>query len=329
MQQSTFKLPALWRQIQKQNFTCPHKLADFLELSEEKKKKILDSPKFVLNLPQRLAQKINKNTLEDPLFRQFVPLREEQMIKPDYLTDPVCDQSFRKERKILHKYKGRVLWLASSACAMHCRYCFRQNFPYETASSDCSSEISYLKHNPDIKEVILSGGDPLSLGDAALMQLFDAFKSIPHIQRIRFHTRFPIGIPERIDTSFLELLASANKKIYFVIHCNHPAELDSDVLGALQKIAKLGIPLLSQAVLLKGVNDDEETFLSLCETLIEGGILPYYVHLLDPVQGASHFAVPENRGRSLITYVQERLSGYGVPRLVKEEPGLPSKTFLF
>ena len=325
---SLSKPPTLWRQIQRENFTCAHQLADFLELSEEKRSLLFQSPRFILNLPRRLAQKMDKNDFSDPLFRQFVPLQEEKIFQPGFQADPVCDQSFRKERKILHKYKGRALWLASSACAMHCRYCFRQNFPYETEARDCSAEITYLQQNSDIQEIILSGGDPLSLSDAALMQLLYAFESIPHIRRIRFHTRFPIGIPERIDCSFLELLGSIKKKIYFIIHCNHPKELDADVIAALQKISALGIPLLNQAVLLKGVNDEEETFLALCEALIDAGILPYYLHLLDPVQGASHFAVPEERGRSLIRYAQERLSGYGIPRLVREEAGSPSKTFL-
>ena len=315
----------LWRHIQKENFTNALELADFLELSEDTRQKLLLAPKFALNLPRRLASKIAKNDPSDPLFRQFVPLLEEQIQQPGFVPDPVSDTIFRKEKKLLHKYSGRALLLPTSACAMHCRYCFRQNFPYDT-TSDLTQELAYLNAHTDLREVILSGGDPLSLSDAALMQYLRAIDAIPHIRRIRFHTRFPIGIPERIDASFLELLSASQKQIYFTIHCNHPRELDPDVVQALRKIAQLGIPLFNQSVLLKGVNDHEETLLSLCEALVDAGIIPYYLNLLDPVQGSGHFEVSAARGRELLQYVQDRLSGYGVPQLVREEQGARSKT---
>jgi len=316
--------PTLWRQIQRENFTSVQELADFLELSEENRALLLDQPRFVLNVPRRLAEKMAKNDVADPIFLQFVPLLKEQVASPGFTADPVCDKLFRHGKKILHKYKGRALWLATSACAMHCRYCFRQNFPYENEHAE---DFAYLKANSDIQEIILSGGDPLSLNDAALGQLLYAFDSIPHIQRIRFHTRFPIGIPERIDNSFLELLSGLTKQVFFVVHTNHARELDPEVVAALRKIAALGIPLLNSSVLLKGINDDPETLLDLCQALINAGILPYYLNLLDPVEGGAHFDVSEERGRELLRYVQERLSGYGVPRLIREEPGAPSKTF--
>jgi EF-P beta-lysylation protein EpmB len=318
----------LWRQIQRTNFTCVQKLADFLELSPVNQERLLQSPKFILNLPLRLAQKIEKNRLDDPILRQFVPLDLELAKTPGFFADPVCDKSFQQGRAILHKYKGRALWLTSSACAMHCRYCFRQNFPYETAQQDFTEELTYLRHNTDIQEIILSGGDPLSLGNEALQGLLLALDAIPHIKRIRFHTRFPIGIPERVDDSFLKILQQLRGQIFFIIHCNHPAELDADVVGALRKISALGIPLLNQSVLLQGVNDQEDTFFQLCEALVNAGIIPYYLHLLDPVVGSGHFQVSEERGIALIRHVQERLSGYGVPRLVREEPGRYSKTFI-
>jgi EF-P beta-lysylation protein EpmB len=320
---------ALWRQIQKNNFTQIPKLLDFLELSESLRKKVLDRPRFSLNLPKRLAEKIVKNTLDDPILRQFIPLEDELITTPGFNSDPVKDQEFQKTKKILHKYNGRALLIATSACAMHCRYCFRQNFPYETKEKNFDEEIAYLKNNPTVSEVILSGGDPLSLSDESLSSLFAAFDSIPSIQRIRFHTRFPIGIPERIDPSFLSLLASTNKQVFFVIHSNHPKELDSDVVSALKKIQRLGIPVLNQSVLLKGVNDDESTLLNLKEVLLAAGILPYYLHSLDPIQGAGHFSVPEERGVQLIRYIQKHLSGFGVPRFVREDAGEASKTFLY
>lgn len=318
----------LWRQIQKNNFTKMAPLLDFLELSEENRKKFLVRPRFVLNLPRRLAGKIVKNTLDDPILRQFVPLNEEGIPTPGFVEDPTQDCSFQKTKKILHKYKGRALLVATSACAMHCRYCFRQNFPYETEEKSFDEEISYIAQDPTLSEVILSGGDPLSLNDGTLAHLFSLLQAIPHIKRIRFHTRFPIGIPERIDDSLLEVLSRYSKQIFFVIHTNHPRELDYEVVLALKKIRSLGIPVLNQSVLLKGVNDDEKTLLALSQALIDAGIMPYYLHSLDPVQGAGHFAVPEERGPQLIRYLQENLSGFGVPRLVREEPGMPSKTFI-
>jgi EF-P beta-lysylation protein EpmB len=321
-------LVPLWRQIQRNNFTRIDQLLDYLQLSLELRQKILKKPRFALNLPQRLAAKIRKNTLDDPLLRQFVPLEDELNITPGFHSDPVQDCASQKTKKLLHKYQGRALLVTTSACAMHCRYCFRQNFPYETEQKNFESEISYIEQDSTISEIILSGGDPLSLSDGALANLFRSLNAIPHLKRIRFHTRFPIGIPERIDNSFLDILAGSSKQIIFIVHANHPLELDAEVLTALKKIQRLGIPVLNQSVLLKGVNDDEKTLLALSEALVSGGVIPYYLHTLDPVQGAAHFDLPETRGPELIRYLQENLSGFGVPRLAREEPGKPSKTFI-
>lgn len=315
-----------WRNVQKENFTRISSLLDFLEIEE--RSKVLFDPKFVLNLPRRLAGKIQKNNLQDPILRQFVPLVDEKVIGEGFALDPVQDQSFCKTGKVLQKYRGRALVLTTSACAMHCRYCFRQNFPYETAVSGYVEELEYLRNDPTIEEVILSGGDPLSLSNSTLTSLFAELEKIPHVKRIRFHTRFPIGIPERIDEEFLDLLGRCNKQIFFVIHSNHPRELDEDVVLYLKKIQKLGIPVLNQAVLLKGVNDDEETLFSLCKTLVNHGIAPYYLHQLDLVQGTTHFLVSDERAFELIKYLQKNLSGYAVPRLAREEAGKSSKTII-
>lgn len=320
--------PPLWRQIQKNNFSRVPPLLDYLELSEENRKKVLLHPRFSLNLPVRLAEKMEKNNLQDPLFRQFVPVVDELVQSPGFTSDPIQDIHFQKTKKILHKYQGRALLLTTSACAMHCRYCFRQNFPYETEEKSFEEELSYLAQDPSIAEIVLSGGDPLSLGEASLTHLFHSFEAIPHLKRIRLHTRFPIGIPERIDEALLHLFANSSKQIFFVIHVNHSQELDEEIFSALKKVQQLGIPVLSQSVLLKGVNDDPPVFLSLCEALINRGILPYYLHALDPVQGAQSFHLPDEEGKELIRFVQENLSGFGVPRLVRENPGLLSKTFL-
>ncbi|MES2273400.1 MAG: KamA family radical SAM protein [Chlamydiota bacterium] len=318
----------LWRQIQRENFTQIEELLQFLELDSDLRSKILKKAKFSLNLPRRLASKIAPNTLDDPILRQFVPLEDELIFTPNSLADPVGDQIFRKTKKILHKYNRRALLVATGACAMHCRYCFRQNFPYETEQKGFERELQYIKEDLSLSEIILSGGDPLSLSDGILSGLLSGLSSIKHIKRIRFHTRFPIGIPERIDASFLELLKSTEKQIIFVIHCNHRAELDEDVVFALKKILCLGIPVLNQSVLLKGVNDTGPILLELSEALVNAGVIPYYLHTLDPVRGASHFATPPSLGNRLIRFIQENSSGYGVPRLAREDPGMPSKTFV-
>lgn len=319
-------LPA-WRLVQRTNFTHFEPLLDFLQMSEENRKKIWTQPHFALNLPLRLASKIEKDCLSDPIFKQFVPLTDE-LDRSFGVLEPLQDQSFRKSQKILQKYHGRALLLTTGACAMHCRFCFRQNFPYETEEKSFENELNYLRNNPTLSEVILSGGDPLSLSDTSLASLFHAIEKIPHIKRIRFHSRFLIGIPERIDTPFLNTLKSSSKQIIFILHCNHAKELDPDVIESLKKIQKLGIPTLNQSVLLKGVNDDEVGLLALCQSLVDIGVIPYYLHLHDPVQGTRHFDVPDERGIELIQFLKKNLSGYGIPHLVREEIGRCSKSFI-
>jgi len=318
----------LWRKIQRENFTRIDPLLDFLELSQDLRARILSTPRFPLNLPQRLAAKIEKNTLDDPILRQFVPLTDETIQTEGFVPEPLEDSRFRQSNKLLHKYKGRALIVSTSSCAMNCRFCFRQNFPYETERTGFADEIAYLANNPTLSEVILSGGDPLTLSDATLSSLFQSLETIPHLKRIRFHTRFPVGIPERIDDSFLSLLSSTSKQIFFVIHSNHPKELDPEVAKAMRRIAALGIPLLNQSVLLKGVNDDPDVLLALSETLVNIGIMPYYLHEHDRVAGTAHFALPPTRGPELISHLREHISGFGAPHLVREAPGYPSKSFI-
>lgn len=311
------------------SFTSLEKLATFLELDAEKEAFLLKQPRFPFLLPRRLASKIKKNTLQDPLLRQFVPLQEERLCLPHEKRDPVCDVRFRKKKKLLHKYQGRALILATNSCAMHCRYCFRQNFAYETKEKGFQEELAALASDPSIQEVILSGGDPLSLSNERLGKLLQALDAIPHIQRIRFHTRFPIGFPERIDAGFLSLLKQARAQIWFVIHCNHAHELDADIFAFLALIQKLGIPVLNQMVLLKGVNDSLETLTELLELLVNNGILPYYIHQLDPVEGAHHFEVPIEEGKKLMGQLAAKLPGYAVPKYVAEIAGEPNKTPLY
>lgn len=315
-----------WRGILRNNFTKWELLAKFLELDEQNQTFLLKHSHFSLNVPYRLAEKIKKGTLNDPILRQFLPLIEEKKSLEGFSTDPVGDMLCKRSGKLLHKYQGRCLLITTSACAMHCRFCFRQNFPYETVRKEFEEELKLISEDSSLKEVILSGGDPLSLSNEMLKNLMDDLSLIPHIRRIRFHTRFPIGIPERLDKGFLSLIETSPFQFFFVIHCNHAKELDVDVIERLKALQKLNVVLLCQSVLLKGVNDDISALVELCNTLVDHGITPYYVHQLDRVKGAAHFEVSEEKGKALMAELRKRVSGYALPRYVKEIAGEPHKT---
>jgi len=318
---------APWKKILRTNFTDVDKLATFLEMDEVIKLELLNKPKFSLNLPLRLASKIKKNDLNDPIFKQFVPLNEELKITNGFLKDPVGDINCKSSAKLLHKYEGRVLLVTTSACAMHCRYCFRQNFDYETMTGFLfTEELKLIAEDDTIQEVLLSGGDPLSLSNEVLKNLIFNLSNIPHVKRLRFHSRFPIGIPERIDEEFIEIIQNSNCQIYFVLHVNHPNELDEAIYSAVKKLQKAHAIVLNQSVLLFGVNDDVDTLVNLSNCLIDNGILPYYLHQLDRVQGAAHFEVSEEKGLHLIAMMSKKLPGYAVPKYVREIEGQASKT---
>lgn len=310
-----------WRAVQKQNFTRINDLLDFLEIDKDSRTKIWNQSRFSLNVPLRLALKMEKNNLNDPIFRQFVPLKEEEAITIGFSIDPVADASFRKGNKFLKKYNGRALLIASKACAMNCRFCFRQNFDYAVDVKGFEEELRIIAEDPTLTEIILSGGDPLSLSNDALKNLIKELEKIPHIKILRFHSRFPIGIPERIDKEFLEILAKTSLQTIFMIHTNHPLELDDQVCRGLKKIQQLGIPILSQSVLSKGVNDSVEVLRELMLKLVSNGIIPYYLHQLDRVLGTAHFEVDQEKGIELIKKLIAILPGYAVPKYVQEVPG--------
>lgn len=322
----TFNMSSNWRAILRENFTNLKDLAAFLELTDEQIKTLDEIPNFPLNLPRKLASKIEKGSLSDPIFLQFIPLKKELTASDNFGSNPLKEDIFTKESKLLTKYNGRALIISTSACAMNCRFCFRKNFPYEIERKNFDNEINYIQRNESIEEVILSGGDPLSLSNETLNSLITSITDIKHIKRVRFHTRFPMGIPERIDDGFLEILSNCPKQVWFIIHANHPNEFDADIIEALKKIQKLAIPVLHQAVLLQGVNNSIETLYALYSLLINHGISPYYLHNLDKVTGSSHFEVPLDEGKALVEELQKKLSGFGVPRFVQEIPGSLSKT---
>ena len=241
------------------------------------------------------------------------------------MDDPVGDKDSCRSDALLHKYEGRALLLVSGACAMHCRYCFRQNYPYKSALDDA---LCLIAKDDSIHEVILSGGDPLSLSDKALSSLMERLNQISHVSVIRFHTRFLVGIPERVTENFLKTLKCSRAQVIFVLHVNCIEELDEDIFGALEKIGALNIPLLTQSVLLKGVNDSKDALYALFWALIKRGVIPYYLHQLDRVKGALHFEVEEERGKELVRQLRDCMPGYAVPTYVREVAGDKSKRIL-
>ncbi|MCH1430660.1 MAG: KamA family radical SAM protein [Chlamydiales bacterium] len=322
------KQAPIWRRIQKNNFTKIDSLADFLELDEEKRQQLVSKKQFPMNIPRRLAEKMEKNSLSDPLFMQFVELKESKPVSApeNFIKDPVKDSCFQKTPYILHKYHGRVLFMPTGACAMHCRYCFRQNFDYPPSSQEFEKEKEYLKNHPSIQEVILSGGDPLSLSNNKLEVIFSLLEEIEHVKIIRFHTRFPIGIPERIDEDFLNILKNSSKQIIFIVHSNHPKELDTEVCNSLRKLQQLAIPVMCQSVLLKGVNNKTAILKELFLKLVKNGIIPYYLHMLDYVEGSEAFHEEDVEAIKIMDELRETLPGYAIPKLVREVPFKTNKT---
>ncbi len=283
---------------------------------------------FPMCVPRSFVRRMRKADPSDPLLRQVLPLRVEERASADDAKDPVGDLPAMRRPGVLHKYRGRVLLIATGACAIHCRYCFRRHFPYNAAHARAGRwqhALEYIASDDSVHEVILSGGDPLSLVDQMLAELVGKLAAIPHVQRLRLHTRLPVVLPGRVTASLLSWLTVTPLQVIVVVHVNHPNELDDEVRAALARLAGTGATLLNQAVLLRGVNDDAEALSGLSEALFSSGVLPYYLHQLDRVQGAAHFAVEDRRALALLETLRNRLPGYLVPRLVREEPGAASK----
>lgn len=315
----------LWQAELAESFTDPFELLAFLELDPEEFPKLHEASRhFPFRVTRNYADRVRKRDPADPLLRQVLPLAEELADHTGFVADPVGDLAAISGPGVLHKYHGRVLLLATGACAIHCRYCFRREFPYESHLLGKSREqeaLAVIVDDPTIREVILSGGDPLVLSDERLARLVVGIGAIPHVERLRLHTRLPIVLPSRITPELVRCLAETRLRTVIVIHANHAAEFDASVKGAMDRLRAAGLTLLNQAVLLKGVNDDAATLITLSETLFEYGILPYYLHLLDKARGTAHFDVPVERAKHLLRTMRERLPGYLVPRLVREEAG--------
>ena len=286
---------------------------------------------FPVRVTQAFLNRIRPGDINDPLLRQVLPLTNEtEPSPPGFCKDPLAEEHAIASPGLLHKYTSRVLTVSTSACAIHCRYCFRRHFPYaeqRQSQDDFAQKLDYIRQNPAVNEVILSGGDPLMLPDTQLRRQMEALAALPQIRTVRIHTRLPVVLPERITDALLDALECFPRQRVLVIHCNHPQELDADVAKALARLRPL-TTLLNQTVLLRGVNDTAETLIQLSQTLFECDVLPYYLHQMDPVEATHHFTIADARAVEIHRELTRSLPGYLVPRLVREEAGAPSKTLL-
>jgi len=325
--------PPDWRRSWRDAITDPGELLDILGLQGLKArlaKTGLDA--FPMRVPRGYVARMRFGDAADPLLRQVLPFDDEDHITAGYSLDAVGDLAAREQPGVLHKYEGRALLITTGSCAIHCRYCFRRHFPYseETAARGQWREaLRYIADDTSISEVLLSGGDPLSLSNTKLTELFDGLAHIDHVRRVRIHTRLPIVLPERIDEGLLSLLRSSDRPVVMVVHANHAQELGPEVADALSKLRAASVHLLNQTVLLNGVNDRIETLATLSERLFDVGVLPYYVHLLDRVQGTAHFDVPEANTKAIEAGLRARLPGYLLPRFVREIAGETAKSPAF
>jgi EF-P beta-lysylation protein EpmB len=303
----------------------PAELCEMLELPAEfVDQAVAAARSFSLFAPQPFVARMRRGDPTDPLLRQVLPVEAEAIATQGFTADPVGDLAAELRPGLVHKYQGRVLMVTTGACAVHCRYCFRRHFPYEEAPKSLAAwepAFEAIKDDRTLQEVILSGGDPLTLIDPLLEQLADRLAAIPHLRRLRIHTRLPIIIPQRVTDELLDWLRGTRLTPIMVVHANHPAEIDGAVALAVGRLVDAGIPVLNQAVLLRGVNDDASVLAELCQRLVNLRVMPYYLHQLDRVIGATHFEVPVERGREIMTELQSRLPGYAVPRYVQEIAG--------
>lgn len=285
-------------------------------------------PSFPMRVPSGFVSRMRAGDPNDPLLRQVLPSPEESVNVEGYSEDPVGDLDAAIAPGVLQKYSGRALLVTTGACAIHCRYCFRRAYPYADKSlsrREFKAAFKAIETDSTLEEIILSGGDPLSLSNEKLAVLLETSTAISHIRRIRIHTRIPVVLPERIDPQLLDIITGCSRPVIVVIHCNHAREIDESAASAIASLIKTGATLLNQSVLLRGINDSADTLTDLSERLFETGVLPYYLHQLDPVAGAAHFNVEDHRAIELIDTIAGRLPGYLVPRLVREIPGESAK----
>ncbi len=325
----TSATPAAWKRALREAVRDPDELIDALRLPDGLREPARRAARiFPLVVPRDFIARMRHGDPRDPLLRQVLPLDAEAAPAAGFTADPVGDAAAGIAPGLLGKYRGRVLLLAAPVCAINCRFCFRRHYPYgelPRGRLSLGPALSRIAADPSIREIILSGGDPLVLDDVSLSRLAESLAGIPHVRRLRVHSRLPIVIPQRVTRRLVAWLRSTRLTPFMVVHVNHPAELEGACPRALARLVDGGIPVLAQTVLLRGVNDDARTLEALCERLIDLRVMPYYLHQLDPVAGAAHFHVGEDRGREILAELRRRLPGYAVPRYVREVPGAPSK----
>lgn len=310
----------------------PTELLNELQLNDFADLVSLDAAEaFALMIPRSFLARMRLGDPNDPLLRQVLPVDDELRPVAGFEADAVSDADFRTAPGLLHKYHGRALMVAAGSCAVNCRYCFRRHYPYGDEPrrlDDWEPALRQLREDSSISEVLLSGGDPLLLTDSRLGELIERLEEIPHLRRLRIHTRLPIVLPDRVTGQLLGLLTESRLTPIVVVHSNHAAEVVADCEAALRRLVRTGVTVLNQAVLLRGVNDSVNALAELSESLINVGVMPYYLHQLDRVAGAAHFEVDPDVGRCLIAELRKRLPGYAVPRYVQEIAGEAHKTVI-
>ena len=318
-----------WQQSLADVITDPSTLLALLDLeAHQVGLHSAESLSFPLRVPREYVARMCIGDPHDPLLLQVLPTQQELLAMPGFSQDPLQEPPANKLPGLIHKYRGRVLLTITGACAINCRYCFRRNFPYEDNNPGrvgWEKIADYIAADPSITEIIYSGGDPLVAKDSLLRQITETFTKLPQLKRLRLHTRLPIVIPQRITTELIALLKATKLDVIVVVHANHPNEIDEAVSQSLQQLRHAGITVLNQSVLLKGINDDPKTLAALSEKLFAAGCLPYYLHTLDKVDGSAHFDVPLDRAREIVWQLSQEVSGFLVPKLVTEVPGLGSK----
>jgi len=321
-----------WQSLLRTAISDPTVLCQRLALPAAESSAItLACQNFPLRVPEPYLERIETGNPQDPLLLQVLPQTTELLEQPGFVSDPLDENAHNPVPGLVHKYGSRVLLISTSLCAVHCRYCFRREFPYQdnrNSRLDWQQALHYIRQHSEVNEVILSGGDPLTLPDKQLAWLIEQIAAIPHIIRLRIHTRLPVVIPQRITRDLLHTLTHSRLQPVVVLHCNHPNEIDAAVSQAISALRNAGITALNQSVLLANINDNATTLTALSERLFAAGCLPYYLHALDKVRGAHHFAVDDQTAVQLHHELQALLPGFLVPRLVRENAGESSKTWL-
>ncbi len=318
-----------WQKDLRTVITDPKKLLQSLDIDPQAYLEHFSARKlFAVRVPLPFIDRMEKGNFDDPLLKQVMPLSSEFTLTDNYSTDPLGEHD-TVAQGLLHKYKNRVLMIVKSACAVNCRYCFRRHFPYQDNSPNKAKwqeALDYIAKHNEITEVIFSGGDPLMANDDHLQWLVNQIEDIAHIKRLRIHTRLPVVIPNRVTEQLVNLLQTTKLKPTIVFHINHPNEINEDFSSAIELFREAKIPLFNQSVLLKGINDEAKTLVKLSEDLFDNGIQPYYLHLLDAVQGAAHFDISEQNAVKIAQEMMANLPGYLMPKLVREISNEANKT---